>query len=231
MRFLVVTNDASRLPETASARFRRLGLDIGPESILTSGQLLAPWFAERGLAGARCLVLGNDDSRRYVSDAGGVVCPIDGAGEYDVVASCDDEGYPFLEAMNATLSVLFRAFDADRRLHLVLPNPDLVFPAGDGGFGFTAGAVAHLFETVLARRYPDRAIAFDRLGKPNRAMFDAATARLGSRRLLMIGDQLETDIAGARGAGLDAALLVTGVSRWAPGGSDLEPTYLLDRLM
>jgi ribonucleotide monophosphatase NagD (HAD superfamily) len=47
-------------------------------------------------------------------------------------------------------------------------------------------------------------------------------------RLLMIGDQLETDIAGARDAGLDAAL-VTGVSRWRDGAvpPDAAPHWLL----
>jgi len=58
----------------------------------------------------------------------------------------------------------------------------------------------------------------------------------------MIGDQLETDIAGARAAGCDAALLA-GVSRWpalerdaftlAPGGevhAPVAPTWLLDKL-
>ncbi|HEU5055540.1 MAG TPA: HAD-IA family hydrolase [Kofleriaceae bacterium] len=232
MRYLVVTNDASRLPETASARFRGFGLDIEAADILTSGQLIAPYMAERDLAGARCLVLGTDDSQRYVSDAGGVVCPIDAGAEVDLVAVCDDEGYPFLEAVNATVSVLFRAFDAGRPPHLCLPNPDLVFPAGGGRFGFTSGAVALLFEAALARRYAGRRIEFDRLGKPHRPLFDAAAARLGTRDILMIGDQLETDIAGARRAGLDAALLVTGVSRWQPGAAsgDDGPTWLLDRL-
>lgn len=230
MPYLVVTNDASRLPGTASDRFRGFGLDIGPESVLTSGQLLGPYFAERGLSGARCLVLGTDDSRRYVSDAGGVVCPIDGGAEYDLVAVCDDEGYPFLEGVNATVSALFRTFDSGGVTHLVLPNPDLVFPAGEGRFGFTSGAIALLFEAALARRYPERRIEFERLGKPHRPLFDAAIERLGTRRILMIGDQLETDIAGARSAGLDAALLVTGVSRWQPDSAAAVPTYLLDRL-
>jgi HAD superfamily hydrolase (TIGR01459 family) len=236
MPFLVVTNDASRLPSTASERFRRFGLDIPVEDVLTSGQLLAPYLAERGLAGARCLVLGTEDSQRYVTDAGGLVCPIDADGDYQLVAVCDDEGYPFLDGVNATVSALFRAFDAGRELHLCLPNPDLVFPAGAGRFGFTSGAIALLFEAALARRYPGRRIEFDRLGKPHRPLFDAAVARLGTRRLLVIGDQLETDIAGARRAGLDAALLVTGVSRWqagSPGSIDAAegPTYLLDELL
>jgi HAD superfamily hydrolase (TIGR01450 family) len=233
MPFLIVTNDASRLPETVADRFARFGIPVAAGDVLTSGQLLGPWFRERGLAGARCLVLGTEDSERYVEDAGGVVCPIDPDGAVQVVAVCDDDGYPFLDGINAALSVLFRALDGGRPIERVLPNPDVVFPAGGGRFGFTSGAVALLLEAALARRYPERRIEFERLGKPHRPLFDAAAERLGSRRLLMVGDQLETDIAGARGAGLDAALLVTGVSRWQPehGAGEHGPTYLLEELM
>ncbi len=231
--FLVVTNDASRLPETVASRFARFGIAVDAGDVLTSGQLLAGYFREHGLAGARCLVLGTDDSEAYVEKAGGLVCPLDPDGDYQVIAVCDDDGYPFLDGLNAALSVMFRALDRAAPLHLVLPNPDILFPAGGGRFGFTSGAVALLLEAALARRYPERTIQFDRLGKPHRPLFDAAAERLGSRRLLMIGDQLETDIAGARRAGMDAALLVTGVSRWQPdqvAGSDA-PTYLLEGLL
>src|SRR5688500_4542781 len=90
MPYLVVTNDASRLPETVSRRFHGLGLDIPAHGILTSGQLIGQYMAERGLAGARCLVLGTEDSQRYVSDAGGLVCPIEPDADYDLCAVCDD---------------------------------------------------------------------------------------------------------------------------------------------
>jgi HAD superfamily hydrolase (TIGR01459 family) len=230
--YSIVTNDASRRSETNAARFRRFGLDVEPERFLSSGDLIAPHFAAHGLAGARCLVLGTDDSRRFVTDAGGHVCPIDPAGTYDAVIVCDDDGFPFLDGMNAALSVLFRAFDAGRDIHMLLPNPDVVYPAGDGAYGFTSGAIALLLEEGLARRYPERRPKFIRLGKPYRPLFDEAARRLaaqGATKLIMIGDQLETDIAGALGAGLDAALLATGVTRWSEP-RDVSPTYLLDRL-
>ncbi len=230
--FLIVTNDASRQGATNAARFHRFGLDIAAESILSAGDLIAPHFASHGLAGARCLVLGTDDSRAFVADAGGVVLPVDPSGDYDAVVVCDDGGFPFLDGINAALSVLLRAFDQDRPVHRILPNPDLVFPAGGGTFGFTSGAIATLLEAALARRHPHRDTTFVRLGKPHRPIFDEARRRIGDGRLLMIGDQLETDIAGARAAGLDAALLVTGVTRWREGGVDpaAAPTYLLESL-
>ena len=230
--YLIVTNDASRRDATNAERFGRFGLAVPPERFLSSGDLIAPHFAARGLAGARCLVLGTDDSRELVAEAGGRVCPIDAAGDYDAVVVCDDDGFPFLDGINAAMSALFRALDAGRAVELVLPNPDILYPAGDGAYGFTSGAIALLLEAALTRRYPHDPPRFVRLGKPHRPIFDEAARRLGTGELLMIGDQLETDIAGALAAGIDAALVVTGVTRWQDraAAGDVVPTYLVDSL-
>jgi HAD superfamily hydrolase (TIGR01450 family) len=231
-RFVVVTNDASRLPETAARRFASFGLEVASDEIVTSGSLLAPVFAARGLSGARCLVLGPDDSRTYVERAGGVVVPpaIDGC--YDAVIVCDEAGYPFLEWLDIALSALIAQLDRGESPVLVVPNPDLIYPDGRGGYGFTAGGAVLLLEAGLERRFGEAAPRFERLGKPHRPMFDAARLRAGTERVVMIGDQLETDIVGARAAGIDAALLATGVSRWEPGRTlpGLEPTHLLSSL-
>ena len=96
----------------------------------------------------------------------------------------------------------------------------------------TAGAMALLIETALQRRFPHEKLAFDRLGKPEPHLFAQGAARLGMApdRLVMIGDQIETDIVGARAAGCDAALLA-GVSRWhSDAQHPVAPTWLLDKL-
>ena len=83
----------------------------------------------------------------------------------------------------------------------------------------------------MARRHPSPP-RFEALGKPAPALFELARARLaGAARVVMIGDQLETDIAGARATGLDAAL-VAGVSTWRAGAAppELAPHWLLDDL-
>ena len=226
--FAIVTNDASRSPATYAARFAGYGVAVAPERIVTSGSLLPGYFRDRGLAGARTCVLGTADSVAYVRQGGGV--PIDPAPgmELDVLAVCDDAGTPFLDGIELAFSAVVRAVHAGRAPALVLPNPDLVYPKGGDEYGFTAGAMALLIEAALARRFPDQDLRFDRLGKPAPHLFAEAQRRLGLTRAVMIGDQLETDIAGARAAGIDAALLA-GVSRWtgkdrAPG---VAPTYLL----
>jgi HAD superfamily hydrolase (TIGR01459 family) len=237
-RFYIVTNDASRSPERAAARYRSFGLEIEAGDMIASGMLLAPHFAARDLRGARCLVLGTADSHAYVAAAGGIPARHDQAEGCEVVVVADDEGYPFPEAINDVISHLYRRCDRGQRVELVLPNPDLVFPAGDGRYGITAGAVALLIEAALERRYGRDAPRFIRLGKPHPGLFEEARRRAGAAlghapRLVMIGDQLETDIAGALAAGIDAALLVgeAAVSQWrAATGTSPRPTYLLTGL-
>lgn len=240
--YLVLTNDASKLPETAAARYRRFGLRIPPERILSSGLLLDAHFAAHGLQGARCAVLGPPDSAAHVRRAGGTVVPV--ASTFDVLVLGDESGFDFLAGMDAALSALYAHVDAGHAVHLVVPNPDLVYPASANGYGFAAGSMALLLETALALRYPHRQdLRFVRLGKPHASMFAAATALLGTRDAVMIGDQLDTDIRGAADYGLDTALVAGGVSVAVAAGdspaiassarntASLAPTYLLRSLL
>lgn len=241
--YAICSNDASRLPATYAARFARAGLSIPAERITTAAQLLDGYFAEHGLAGARVAVLGTADSVAFVRAAGGEVVPLREGMEIDVLAVCDDEGFDFKEGLDVALSAVVRAVAAARPLRLVLPNPDLLYPKSASELGFTAGSVAGMIEAGVARKFPDRTVRFDRLGKPAPALLYHARAKvlghLAAPRLVMVGDQVETDIAAARAAGLDSAL-VDGVSRWqyvaaraqamtADNGelAALTPTYLL----
>jgi HAD superfamily hydrolase (TIGR01450 family) len=229
--YFIVTNDASKLPATAAARYQRFGLPIDATRILTSGMLLTAHFADNGLRGRRCAVLGPTDSVRYVTDAGGeIVSP---AEAFDVLVIGDESGFPFLDWADAALSSLFASIDAGRPVHLVVPNPDLIYPGG-GGFGFAAGTIANMFEGALALRYPGRTdLRFVRLGKPNTPIFEDALRRVGTSRVVMIGDQLETDIKGARAAGLDAVWIETGVTATIPETTPLHlrPTWRMAGLV
>lgn len=151
----------------------------------------------------------------------------------DAIAVCDDDGFDFLRGVELALSAIVRSVEAGKPPALILPNPDLVYPKGGGEFGFTAGAIALLLEAALARRFPGRALRFVHLGKPEPLLFTTAARQLelAPERLVMIGDQLETDIAGARAAGCACALLA-GVSSWehARDTATVVPDFLLDAL-
>lgn len=231
--YLILTNDASRSAATSSARYRRMGLAIDPERIVSSGMLLAGHFRDEGMAGMTCAVLGPDDALAYVSEAGGVPVPILDDMDADAVIVCDEGGYALLETVDRVLSLLYRRVDAGKPVRLVLANPDLVYPAGPGRFGITGGSMAFLLEEALRFRYPERDdLRFTRLGKPHRPMFAEALRRSGTREMVMVGDQLATDVRGAADFGIDSALVTTGVTRIegpAPAGAPL-PTWILESL-
>lgn len=229
--YFVITNDASRLPETAAERYRSFGLALDARHIITAGSLLPAYFARRGLVGQRCVVLGPEGSVRYVEMAGGrVVSP----GEpFEVLVIGDETGFPFIDTLDAVLTVLIAKLDREEPVELVLPNPDLVYPKANGGFGITSGSIALLLEAALRARYPNRAaLTFARLGKPHTAIFAEAERRAGTRSMVMIGDQLETDIRGANAFGIDSALIAGGVGlpkQIGPIGEG-RPTYTLESL-
>ncbi len=227
--WLLVTNDASRLPDTNARRLQRFGLPVPVERVLSSGMLLAPWFARHGLQGARCAVLGTPDAHEYVRRAGGDVVDVHEDATVDVVVLADDSGFPFVPTMNALLTLLLRAFERGAPPALLLPNPDLIYPSRGGAFGFTAGAMAGMLEGALALRWPEAPPRFTRLGKPSPVVFEEALARLGTRDAVMVGDQLHTDIAGAHAVGIASALVLTGItSREAAARSPWPPTYVME---
>lgn len=235
-QFLVVTNDASRSADTAARRFASLGIAVDREHVLSSGMLVAPHLRARGLERGRCVVLGTGDSAQYVLDAGASVVANDPetiahSDTIDAVVLCDERGFDFLPTMDAVLTMLLRAFESGREVALLAANPDLIYPSRDGRFAFTAGTLARMLEAALALRLGEGAPTFVALGKPSRAIFDEACARVGTRDCVMFGDQLHTDVAGANDAGLHSALVLTGVtSREGARRSSVRPRYVIDRI-
>lgn len=232
-QWMIVSNDASRSIATTVTRYRDFGLPVTAERVLTSGALLKPYFASEHLTGERCIVLGTAESRDYVRDAGGiVVAPDDESASVCVICGVYDEpGAPFLETANGAVSAILHRLGSGHPMRFILPNPDVVYPSDVGAFSFTAGGLAALLEAVVRLRDPEGAIRMEPLGKPYAPMFEAALDRLGRpdlSRVVMIGDQLVTDVLGAATAGIDSVLIDTGVSR----PSDVEraparPTWLL----
>ena len=99
-------------------------------------------------------------------------------------------------------------------------------------YGFTGGIVGRMLTAALEIRYPDRSHRFIPLGKPHPPMFEEAKRRLGDRSMVMIGDQLGTDIKGANDFGIDSVLVPTGITRLDRLGANSgpSPTYILRSL-
>jgi HAD superfamily hydrolase (TIGR01450 family) len=229
--WFILTNDASRTPESSARRYQGLGLAVPPERVITSGSLLPAHFRREGLEGKACVVLGTGDSIRTVAEAGGRILPAADDADLEVLVVCDEQGYPFRGTLDRVVTCLFRRLDRGQEVRLILANPDIIYPEGAERYGLTAGGIAGFLEAALSVRYPGRKPGFERLGKPHSPMFEEAERRAGTRTLVMVGDQLATDIRGARQFGIDSALVLSGLTQ---SGTEVvpeeAPTFVLEDL-
>jgi HAD superfamily hydrolase (TIGR01459 family) len=102
-----------------------------------------------------------------------------------------------LESLRARLRPL-----AARNVPLVCTNPDRVIPYASG-LRLGPGAIAHAYASLGGATFL--------YGKPHKPIYDAALAGTDRSRTVAIGDMIETDIAGARAAGIASVLVMTGV--------------------
>jgi glycerol 3-phosphatase-2 len=191
------TNNASRRPDEVAALLTSLGVAAEPDEVLTSPQAAAALLADRLPPGAAVLVVGTEALATEVRRVG--LRPVTSADEKPeaVVQGYGPQvGWPQLaEACVAVRAgALWVATNADR----TLPSPRGPLP----GNGSLVAALA----TALDRQ-PDEIV-----GKPQPVLFERAARATGAAHPLIVGDRLDTDIAGAVRAGMDSLLVLTGVS-------------------
>lgn len=230
----IVTNDASKTPETWVESYHAKGLTIEMSELMSAGVTIAPAFARRGLKDPVCAVLGTADTLALVMRAGGKPQIISANAKFDAVVIGDDSGFDFLPTMNALLSSLHRSIAAGQVPALFLANSDILYPVADGSFGFTSGSLARLLEMGLEKLHPKVSPRFETLGKPATLIYEMAlkSAGVDASRAVMFGDQLHTDIAGARAAGVASALVTTGITQWpVPADVEPRPDYVIRNLL
>ncbi len=208
-----LTNDVRHAPEEFVRKLWRLGYKASVDEVVTCGAALQYVLAGRPAGGA-AFVIGTTALVDHVADAGmRIVNNTEFATRADLVVVGAHEDFDFRELRIATQAVL-------RGAELIGVTRDPTFPMPDGPWPGT-GAILAAVELATGRR------AERTVGKPEPDMYAAARDRLGSGRYLAVGDRLDTDVAGARRAGLDSALVLTGsVTRAQAEAADPRPTHV-----
>jgi glycerol 3-phosphatase-2 len=203
-----VTNDARRSPEEYVRKLWSLGLRASLEEVVTVGAAIQYALAGR-LAGSTAYVIGSPAVFRHVAESGHrIVNGTDQSAEADVVVIAGHDGFNYDELREATQAALNGA-------ELMAAGRDRTFPGPDGEW---PGTGAILAAVEYASRRSARVV-----GKPDPLIFSTALDRLGPGRALMIGDRVESDLAGAAAAGIDAAIVLTGVSTRAEAEAAKDP--------
>ena len=208
-----VTNNASRPPAAVAAHLRELGLTLADDDVITSAQEGAEQLAGRVPSGSRVLAVGGPGVAAALVEVGLVPETRYGEGVVGVLQGYGvDVGWRDLA--EASYAVAGGAA-------WVATNPDLTVPTGRG----TAPGNGQLAAVVQRTTGIDPVVT----GKPGPGLFDLAVRRAGGGAPLVIGDRLDTDIAGAVNAGLPSLLVLTGVTDVQGvlgAGRNERPTYL-----
>ena len=213
MHLAYVTNNASRPPGVVARHLRALGLPVQDHDVVTSAQAAARVLAESLPRGAKVFVIGGTGLFEALADLG-----LEPVQDIDVDPDAVVSGYhpDLLWKIVIDGAILVR-----RGLPWVASNTDLTVPTPHGrgpGNGVLVEAVAR-----YAGREPVVA------GKPQPPLFEETLRRCGGSHPLVVGDRLDTDIAGATNTGFDSLLVMTGVCGLpelvaaAPGQ---RPTYI-----
>lgn len=191
--FLFLTNNSSHNADFYVQRLKRMGLNVGREKVLTSGEATAAVLKEK-YPGKRAFVLGNEFLLEEMREAGVTVDQTDP--EIVVVGYDTTLDYKKMTAV----CDLVRA-----GLPYIATHPDFNCPT-ETGFAPDIGAIMAFIEASTGRR-ADLVV-----GKPHTGIVQAALRRTGLQvgQMAMVGDRLYTDVETGLKSGMLSILVMSG---------------------
>jgi len=194
INFLLATNNSTRTPEAYADKLAGMGVEVLPEEVLTSGQVVAQVMARKYPSGTRVHVFGMPSLRQAMAEAGFELADEDVSA---VVASMD---------WDLTYDKLKRATSLIRAgAEFYATNLDPTFPAENGLMPPGTGSVIAFLRTASE-------VTPIVTGKPETYMFTIAMERLGATpdTSATIGDRLDTDLDGGRRCGMTTICVLSG---------------------
>jgi HAD superfamily hydrolase (TIGR01450 family) len=192
-----VTNNPSRPPERYAERLQGMGVEIGPERIVTAGMVVAR-LAGEAAGGGGAFVIGASPLKEMVAATGATLLEGEAGQEARVVVVSGHRGFDYEELLTAK-----RALDGGAALFATSHDPTMPMPGGDWP---GTGAVLAAVETASGR-------VAEIGGKPEHHLFELALEAIGQPpRVAMVGDRIASDVDGGRGAGLATILVLSGAS-------------------
>jgi 4-nitrophenyl phosphatase len=197
--YALATNNSARSEAEYVAKLARMGVaDVREGEIVSSRVVLFAHLRTHYPPGTAVFVVGEPGLGQAVAAAGFVLSE-----EAGVVAVGIDRAFTY-ERLNRAARLVRQGAT------FLATNADPTVPEG-AGFVPGAGSIVAAI-SVAGGRAPLV------LGKPALPIFTSALEVTATRpaRTLMLGDRLDTDIAGARRAGMATALLLTGATAQVP---------------
>ena len=219
MRLGYITNNASRTDASVAEHLTGLGLTVAADEVVTSPQAAMRLLTTMVEPPATILIVGGE----------GLVVEAEKAG-YTVTRSAEDSPAAVVQGFSpdvawtdlAEAAFALKVPEDEGGIPWISTNTDWTIPR-ERGVAPGNGTLVSAVHTAIGRL---STVA----GKPETPIFEEAIARFAAQHPLFLGDRLDTDIMGAVRAGIDSALVLTGIDRpkhvlAAPQGS--RPDYIL----
>ena len=192
--FLVLTNNSIYTRRDLAARLRNGGLEVPEESIWTSA-LATATFLEHQRPGGSAFVIGEAGLTTALHQVGYTLTEQ----SPDYVVLGETRTYSF-ERITRAIRLLR---DGAR---FIATNPDPTGPSPDGPLPATGSVAALITRATGVDPYY--------VGKPNPLMMRSALNALDahSETAALVGDRMDTDVVAGLEAGVEAVLVLTGVS-------------------
>ena len=213
-KVVLATNNATKSAQQFVEKLASFGVEIAPWQVINSAQATAHYLSQLHPQGGPVFVVGEQGLIDTLAEKGFYLSdekPL-------AVIAALDHGLNYDKLSKATL--LIRA-----GVPFIGTNPDRTFPTPEGQVP-GAGSIIATLETASD-------VTALVIGKPNPLMYQFALERIGTsiEETLVVGDRLETDIAGAQQLGCPCALVLSGVTneaqawQWEPS-----PDMIVDNL-
>lgn len=197
IKVVLATNNATLTVRQYQEKLIRFGVELEQWQIVNSPQTAAHYLKQRYPQGGTVYVVGEQ----------GLVETLEQSGYLQ--HQTEDVPLAVIAGMDRSLTYekLKQASQYIRRGALFIgTNPDRTFPIPDG-LAPGAGAILAALEAATDVKPVI-------MGKPQPEMYQVALLRLGSQpfETLVVGDRIETDIAGGQALGCPTALVLSGVT-------------------
>ncbi|ADV46058.1 TIGR01458 family HAD-type hydrolase [Nitratifractor salsuginis] len=203
-----VTNTTRRSPESVRQKLLKMGFAITPEQLFTALAAARRIVEE---AEGRAVTILTEEAERYF----GELCSIDTVSHFVVVGDAGE---------NFTFARMNRGFRAlIRGARLIAAARNRYFKDADGELSLDAGGFVKALEYAAGTEATV-------VGKPSWEFFHQALKSMGVRpeEAIMVGDDIESDIAGAQAAGIRAVMVRTGKFRPADLEGAIFPDAVID---
>lgn len=212
LKFILATNNSTLNAEKYIEKLRNFGVILSPKQIVNSSIATAYYLEKLSPGGGEVFIIGEAGLIEDLEKKGFFYS--ENEPQYVVVGM--DRSLTYEKLRLATLFV-------NKGSMLIATNPDATFPTPEGLVP-GAGAIVAALETSTGKE------AYV-VGKPSAEMYHYALdeLRTSPNETLVVGDRLETDIAGAQMLGCATALVLSGVTdidtalAWRP-----EPDLIAD---